>query len=60
MKLNIGAGDDKIPGYMSIDYDKHCNPDYCFNIETDPWPFEDNSVDEVIAYHQLFKTKENA
>jgi hypothetical protein len=53
MKLNIGAGEDKMPGYLSVDYDKNCNPDYCFNIETDPWPFENNSVDEVIAHHVL-------
>ena len=53
MKLNIGAGDEKIDGFVSVDYDKNCNPDYCFDIEKDPWPFEDNSVDEVIAHHVL-------
>ena len=53
MKLNIGAGDEKIDGFVSVDYDKNCNPDYCFDIEKDPWPFEDNYVDEVIAHHVL-------
>lgn len=53
MKLNLGAGDQRFEGFVNIDYDKNANPDYCFNMETDPWPFEDNSVDQVIAHHVL-------
>lgn len=53
MKINIGSSDDKFEGFLNIDYDKNCNPDYCFDIEKDIWPFEDNSVDEVIAHHIL-------
>lgn len=53
MKLNIGAGDTRYEGFLNVDYDTHCNPDYVVNIEKDTWPFEDNSVDEVIAHHVL-------
>lgn len=53
MKLNIGGGDKRYEGFLNIDYDSHCNPDFLFNIEKDPWPFEDNSVDAIIAHHIL-------
>jgi len=53
MKINIGAGGEKFEGFVTVDYDKNCNPDYCFDIEKEKWPFEDNSVDQVIAHHVL-------
>lgn len=53
MKLNLGAGDDRYDGYLNVDYDTHTNPDYVVDLERDTWPFEDNSVDEVIAHHVL-------
>lgn len=53
MKINIGSGYDKIPGFISIDYDESNNPDYCFNIETEIFPFEDNTVETVVAHHIL-------
>ena len=53
MKLNIGAGDKKYDGFLNCDYDDNCNPDYKFDLENDTWPFEDNSVEEVIAHHVL-------
>jgi len=53
MKLNIGAGDTRYNGFLNCDYDEHSNPDYVFNLEKDPFPFEDNTVEEVIAHHVL-------
>lgn len=53
MKLNIGAGDTQFNGFVNCDYDANCNPDYVFNLETEDWPFEDNTVEEVIAHHVL-------
>lgn len=53
MKINLGAGDTRYEGFVNVDYDTNSNPDYCFNIEQDKWPFEDNSVSEVIAHHVL-------
>jgi hypothetical protein len=53
LKLNIGSGDKKIEGFVKCDYDKNANPDYLFNLETDRFPFEDNSVDTVVAHHVL-------
>jgi hypothetical protein len=53
MKINLGAGTSRFEGFLNVDYDAKSNPDYCFNIEEEVWPFKDNSVDEVIAHHVL-------
>lgn len=53
IKLNIGAGYKKIDGYLNIDDDINCNPDYKLNIETDKLPFGDSSVSRVIVHHVL-------
>ena len=53
LKINLGAGFNKIPGYVSLDYDIKTNPDYIINLETDNLPFENNSIDEVLAFHIL-------
>jgi predicted SAM-dependent methyltransferase len=52
-KLNIGAGGIKIEGFVTCDYDSLSNPDYVFDLETDPFPFENNSVEVVVAHHVL-------
>ncbi len=52
MKLNIGCGFLKLPGYINIDREPICCPDMCFNLE-EPWPMEDNSVDTIVAHHTL-------
>jgi len=53
MRIIIGAGDDRLEGFVTCDYDPKTNPDYLFNLEQDRFPFEDNSVDVVLASHVL-------
>ena len=53
MKLNIGSGAKRYPGYLNVDMDPGSNPDYIVNLEKDTFPFEDNSIDEVLAHHVL-------
>lgn len=53
MKLNIGCGYNKHDGFINIDKDKNCNPDLVLDISKDKLPFEDNSVDIVLATHVL-------
>lgn len=53
MKINIGAGSKRIPGYLNLDNDSNSNPDYVVNLENDILPFDDDSVDGVIAHHVL-------
>lgn len=53
MKLNIGAGSTRYDGFVNCDYDDQYNPEYVFDIEKDKWPFDDNSIDSIIAHHVL-------
>lgn len=55
MKLNIGSGYVKIPGFVNVDDDLLVNPDYVVNLDDVNicLPFEDNSVTEVRAHHIL-------
>jgi len=51
MKINIGSGDTKYDDYITIDHDANSNPDYVADLEKDPLPFENDSVEAVIAHH---------
>ncbi|MDG2286926.1 MAG: methyltransferase domain-containing protein [Alphaproteobacteria bacterium] len=53
MKLNIGCGFNKLDGYINVDQFPECNPDVLWNLEETPWPFEESSVDELVAHHVL-------
>ena len=51
MKLNLGCGDKKMEGYVNVDV---CGtPDLNYDLSCFPWPFEDNSADEVFSSHFL-------
>lgn len=53
MKLNIGAGTTKIEGFYSCDHTDIYGADFVFDLEKDIFPFEDNSVDEIIIHHVM-------
>lgn len=53
MKINIGAGSTRYEGYINCDYSDQYSPEYVFDLEKDVWPFEDNSVTDVVAHHVL-------
>lgn len=53
MKLNIGCGSDIREDYINIDRAKNPGVDVVFDLEELPYPFEDNSVDEIYASHIL-------
>lgn len=52
-KLNLGSGTKRIPGFMNLDLDPGCEPDIVIDLEREPLPFSDNSVDEIICWHVL-------
>lgn len=51
--LNIGCGFKHIPGAINIDSSTIAKPNLILDLEKDILPFEDNSVDEIHAYHIL-------
>lgn len=53
LKLNMGAGRNKIDGFDSVDKDPTSNPDWLEDLEKFPWPWDDNSVDEMLFNHSL-------
>jgi hypothetical protein len=53
LKLNLGCGFKRLAGYLNVDSVPDCHPDQVVNLEQLPWPWADNSVDEVQLIHVL-------
>lgn len=51
MKLNLGAGATRLPGYMSVDIMGRA--DKYHDLGSLPWPFDDGGADEILASHVL-------
>ncbi len=48
MKLNLGCGNKKLDGYLNVDSYEGVNPDKLIDLTNTPYPFQDNSVSEII------------
>ena len=53
MKLNMGCGFNKRAGFLNVDLAPECQPDLVCDLESLPWPWENDSVDEVVFHHSL-------
>tara|TARA_B100000767_G_C19658345_1_gene489871 strand:- start:425 stop:985 length:561 start_codon:yes stop_codon:yes gene_type:complete len=53
MKLNLGAGNDIKDGFINHDISQLPGIDVAFDINTYPWPWDDNTFDEVVAHDLL-------
>ncbi len=53
MKLNLGCGFSQKEGWVNVDSQPDCNPDQIWDLEKTPWPWESNSVDEILMNHVL-------
>lgn len=51
LRLNLGCGAKRLKGYLNVD--KFGNPDLRFDLETFPWPWQDNSVSDIELHHVL-------
>ena len=55
-KLDIACGHNKQPGFYGIDLRKLPEVDQEVNLEAFPWPFDDESVDEIFCSHYVEHT----
>ncbi|TAN50250.1 MAG: hypothetical protein EPN21_09410, partial [Methylococcaceae bacterium] len=53
LRLNLGSGKEKIPGWLSVDNDAGCYPDRVLDLEKFPWPWQDDSVEEMRCNYVL-------
>jgi hypothetical protein len=58
LKLNLGCGQHALPGFVNVD--KNGTPELRWDLEKTPWPWPDNSVNEVVLNHVLEHLGESA
>lgn len=53
MKLNLGCAFNHMADAENVDINPRCKPDRIVDLEKFPWPWADNSVDEICMHHSL-------
>jgi SAM-dependent methyltransferase len=53
LKLNMGCGHNRLADFVNVDAAPQCAPDQVADLETTPWPWESDSVGEVVFNHSL-------
>ena len=53
IRLNLGCGQNKKDGYVNVDKYDTFEPDRVWDLERCPWPFDSDSVTEVVMHHSL-------
>ena len=52
-KLNLACGENYVEGYVNLDYNKNLKSDISHNLNKFPYPFKDNTFDEIYCSHIL-------
>lgn len=53
LRLNLGCGANRMAGWVNVDREASLAPDQVADLERLPWPWPDDSVDEVLLNHVL-------
>ena len=53
MRLNLGCGFRKMAGWVNVDKVASSQPDQVVDLESFPWPWRDDEVEEVTLSHVL-------
>ena len=53
IKIDLACGNAKREGFTGVDYVKTDSTDIVHDLTQYPWPFEDNSVDEINCSHYI-------
>ena len=53
MRLNLGCGPVRLRGWVNVDKIAASQPDQVVDLEVLPWPWPDDSVEEVVLSHVL-------
>ena len=53
MKVDLACGDNKKEGFVGVDKVETSKTDIVHNLNVYPWPFEDESVDEIWCSHYV-------
>ncbi len=53
MRLNLGCGGDKRDGWVNVDKYDAAAPDQLVDLEAFPWPWDDDSVEQILLKHVL-------
>lgn len=57
-RLDVACGQNKTPGFFGVDIADEEGVDVVWDLEKFPWPFPDNSVDELVCNHYIEHTKD--
>ena len=53
LRLNLGCGFDIRPEYLNVDFTKENGADLAMDLEKTPWPWANDSMEEVLALNLL-------
>lgn len=52
-KINFGCGFNKLDAFLNVDVANECHPNMIVDLESFPWPWESDTVEEAIFNHSL-------
>lgn len=60
MKINLGCGDGRIPGFLNVDVLPGADVDVVADLNVTPWDFPSGGVEHIRAYHVFEHLRDKA